>query len=553
MLKIINIILFCFIVPTVMLIEPIKEIIKNKNIKGIWKDYKWHFILYLIFVVGSLVRLVGIDKMPNALNVDEASTGYEAYSLMKYGIDRRGNSYPVYLYAWGSGQSVLYSYLSIPAIAIFGLSEYSIRLPMAIIGIISLYAFYFLLKNGSDNKKIPIIGAAFFAICPWHIMKSRWGLECNLFPDLVLIGLSIFYYGIKEKKNIFQVIGIIIIALSGYSYSTSYVFLPIFVIGLLIYLVVKKEISIKKAILYFLIVFIVCIPIMLYVIINMFDLEQFKILNITIPKLKHNRYTEATIIGEGSNIIENIFINLYYFVYMIVFQGDSIYWNSLPIYGMIYIPSVLFFTIGLLKSLVGKEYKNKLLSKIMNIWMLASIVLAAISFVNVNRMNIVVIPCVYYAVIGLYESLKKDKAISVIITLIYIALFGFFLKEYNSIDFDKEIWFTSNFKQVYEYCEEQNVSKIYCLRRFSEPYIYFLFYGQKDVHEYIDTVELFDEKEYFNNVKSFSKYYFYGPEKIERNSIMIMTLKDNIPEERIDGDYNIEEKVIGNFKIYTIR
>jgi len=185
--------------------------------------------------------------------------------------------------------------------------------------------------------------------------------------------------------------------------------------------------------------------------------------------------------------------------------------------------------------------------------MLASIVLAAISFVNVNRMNIVVIPCVYYAVIGLYESLKKDKAISVIITLIYIALFGFFLKEYNSIDFDKEIWFTSNFKQVYEYCEEQNVSKIYCLRRFSEPYIYFLFYGQKDVHEYIDTVELFDEKEYFNNVKSFSKYYFYGPEKIERNSIMIMTLKDNIPEERIDGDYNIEEKVIGNFKIYTIR
>ena len=65
-------------------------------------------ILIIAFlIIDASIRLIDIGKVPNALNVDEASTGYEAYSIMKYGIDRAGNSYPVYLYAWGSGQSAL--------------------------------------------------------------------------------------------------------------------------------------------------------------------------------------------------------------------------------------------------------------------------------------------------------------------------------------------------------------------------------------------------------------------------------------------------------------
>ena len=47
--------------------------------------------IILLFVIGMLVRIVGIDNMPNALNCDEASSGYEAFSIFKYGIDRTGN------------------------------------------------------------------------------------------------------------------------------------------------------------------------------------------------------------------------------------------------------------------------------------------------------------------------------------------------------------------------------------------------------------------------------------------------------------------------------
>ena len=139
--------------------------------------------------------------MPNALNCDEASAGYEAFSLLNYGIDRNGNHNPSFLVAWGSGQNALLTYLIIPLIKIFGLKTIAIRLPMAILGCVSLVILYLLLRKIS-NKKLAIIGLAFFAICPWHIMKSRWGLESNLFPDLILIFAYMLIKGIEDKNKI---------------------------------------------------------------------------------------------------------------------------------------------------------------------------------------------------------------------------------------------------------------------------------------------------------------------------------------------------------------
>lgn len=45
-------------------------------------------IVFIILVVGMLIRVIGISDIPNALNCDEASAGYEAFSILNYGIDR---------------------------------------------------------------------------------------------------------------------------------------------------------------------------------------------------------------------------------------------------------------------------------------------------------------------------------------------------------------------------------------------------------------------------------------------------------------------------------
>ena len=117
---------------------------------------KYKILLCLIFIIGILVRLVCIDILPKGLNQDEASAGYEAFSILNEGVDRHNKSFPVQFIAWGSGQNVLYSYIMTIFIAIFGNSVLAIRLPIAIVGCISLFVFYQLLKR-NINKLIILL------------------------------------------------------------------------------------------------------------------------------------------------------------------------------------------------------------------------------------------------------------------------------------------------------------------------------------------------------------------------------------------------------------
>lgn len=511
------IIVFCFLLPLLVLVKPIKDCVKNN--KSLFKDYKEEVILFFILIVGSLVRLVAIGQFPNGLNVDEASSGYDAFSLMKYGVDRGGNSYPVYLYAWGSGQSVLYSYLMIPVLMVTGLCEYGIRLPMAIIGIISLYVFYYLIKNIFDNKRMALISVGFFAICPWHIMKSRWGMECNIFPDIILLSTLLFVLGLKKKKTSLQILAFIGFAISSYSYGTGYLFLPVYILGMLGCLIYKKEITINKSIIYLLIMFVICIPIILYIAINTFGLNQISIGKVTIPKLLVNRYDEVSTVFSG-NIIENCVDNLLATLRILILQNDGLEWNAISQFGMFYIISIIFFVIGVKESL-GK-YKDNIYNQIMNIWMLAAIVLSAFCDANINRINIIMIPCIYYIVVGIYEFLNKYKVATLCLGTIYIVLFAEFMYVYTSKDYNEYYTFTSGVEGVVDYCNSLDEDTVYCQYSFKEPFIYFMFYGETDVHEYLDTVQYYEESRTFDNIKSFGKYKFYLPSEIKENSVIIV-------------------------------
>lgn len=516
----------------------------NLKVIELVKKYNIQILIIVFLIIGTAIRLIDIGKVPNALNVDEASTGYEAYSIMKYGIDRAGNSYPVYLYAWGSGQSALYSYLMIPFVAVFGLSEFAIRLPMAIIGVISLIVFYYLIKNIFDNKKIAIVGLAIFAICPWHIMKSRWGMECNIFPDIILFATLLLVLGIKKKKNWLQILSFVILGISSYSYSTSYLFLPIFVILTLAYLIYKKELTVKKSILYLLIMFVVCIPILLYICVNSFGLDSIKIFGITIPRLASNRYEEISTVFSG-NIYENCVNNLLELSRIILLQNDNLEWNAIKGFGLFYNISIIFFFIGIWNSI--KKYKDNEFNQIMNIWMISSIILGAFTIANINRINIIMIPCLYYIAIGLYEIIHKYRTMLPCIVIIYVYMFVNFAIVYWHKDYNQYYTFTSGIKEVAEYCKQSNAENVYCEYSFKEPFIYFMFYTKADVHEYIETVQYFKENRNFDNIKSYGKYKFYLPDDVEEGSIVVVKNDEHLK-------YNQEPKEVrrvNQFDIYV--
>src|SRR3990167_10599272 len=93
-----------------------------------------HIYLILILFVSTLFRLWGLGKIPEGFHADEAAFGYNAYSLLKTGKDEYGKVIPLVLRSFDDYKGAIYSYLTVPFVALFGLNEFSVRLPTAIAG-----------------------------------------------------------------------------------------------------------------------------------------------------------------------------------------------------------------------------------------------------------------------------------------------------------------------------------------------------------------------------------------------------------------------------------
>ena len=504
----------------------------------ILKKNKYKILVICILAIGFLVRLCAIDVLPKGLNQDEASAGYEAFSLLHYGVDRHNNIFPVQFIAWGSGQNVLYSEIMMIFIAIFGLNTFAVRLPMAIIGCISLVVFYLLLKRNMNNK-IALIGLFFMAICPWHIMKSRWGLESNLFPDLILYAVFCIIEALKKKKFAWFYIGFGILGISGYAYGTSYFFLPVFVILLLCVLIKKEKITIKQGIIALAIVAVIDLPLIGYVIINTFDLPQINLPFMTIPRLTANRYQEVSSIFSKDFFKESIgnFIDA---TKLFIGQNEDYPWNLISFFGLTYVFSLPFTITGLLQSFV-KEAKNKKINICFNIWFIAAFLLLFVCEPNTNRCNCLVIPLIYYTMFGIYCITENVPSIKCAVISMYLIAFLSFCYTYFYKGLKNDAYFETDIQEMIEYVDNVNVEKIYIDNSFIEPYIYTLFYSKYNTKEFANTVKYSTKGENFEQVKSFGKYNFYIPNNFDENAIYVVQ-----NGKKLDIDYS-------KYKVTTLK
>lgn len=524
-------IIFSIMMSIIVILKPIKNILINKeNIK----QYKYEFILFVIILIGCLIRVIGLSEFPKGLNPDETSSAYEAWAISNYGIDRNGKEFPVFLISWGSGQNALYTYLLIPFTKIFGLTTFATRLPMAIISCSSIIVIYYLFKE-MINKKAGLIAATFLAICPWHIMKSRYGLESNIFPDIILLATLFITLYSKRGKLKYIYIAFAILGLSAYSYGTSYFFLPFFAIPMLIYLIHKKKINIKNSLIALIILIIIALPIIIMVIINTFNLPEIKLGIFTIPRCKSNRYEEMTSVF-SKDFLKNSLNNLTSSLKLLLFQHDYEFWHAMPIFGIFYVFSIPFTTYGIIKNFSKNvKYKNP----IINFWIISACLMLCIVKPNIVRVNIIWIPLIMYTIIGIYDFINKSLKKQVIIASIYLCAFCIFIIKYFNTEFGYPMFIT-NTKEIIEYLNDKE-EKIYMQYSFKEPYIYVMFYNEMEPARFIETAQFFYAEGIFENVKTIENYNFYLPEKIENLKDCIYVINKN---NSLDIDYetfNIKE------------
>src|SRR3989344_5777104 len=100
-------------------------------------------LIVLIVLLAAILRFYQIDSNPPSLYWDEASLGYNAYSILKTARDEHGTFLPLTNFAaFGDYKPPGYIYVTVPAVWIFGLTEFAIRFPSAFFGTLTVLITY---------------------------------------------------------------------------------------------------------------------------------------------------------------------------------------------------------------------------------------------------------------------------------------------------------------------------------------------------------------------------------------------------------------------------
>src|SRR3989337_4126255 len=107
-------------------------------------------LLILILSLAAILRFWELDSYP-ALNADEAAIGYNAYSLIQTGQDEHGNPWPIHFQSFNDFKPGLYFYLVLPFVKVLGLNAWAVRIPGALLGVLTVLAVYLLVKELFSN------------------------------------------------------------------------------------------------------------------------------------------------------------------------------------------------------------------------------------------------------------------------------------------------------------------------------------------------------------------------------------------------------------------
>ena len=472
------------------------------------------FILILLIAIG--VRIIAWPNAISQINVDEAMTAINAKTIAENGVDIYGTSFPVYLEAWGfAGQSVMLVYLMVFFIKIFGFSIVSIRLPMLIISIISIIVFYDLVKHIFNNKKLALCAMAFVSICPWHLLQSIWSIDCNMFPHFMLISVYFLYRGVTNKKWMLY-LSMFFFALTMYTYGVSVYIVPLFLLICAIYLLVKKVVTIKQIVICIIIYLLFSSPILAMYVINALKIEtNISIGPITIQYFAKNART-TDMLFFSKDIGKTFLNNMSCLLKTFFTQYDGLEWNGTKIFGTVYHISIIFFFIGIFYFIKYKEKRN-IGTFFFGVWIILSFILGVvINDVNINRINIIWFPTLFFSFYGIY-AVCKIRFLKYNIIAIYLALFicfvSYLYSSYTTV-IDNSWCFSAKYIDAMHYSTKvlQKNNICYCNSRNIDVYTICQdgLDGSSSVHihnknEFINKLQNKGENEAFIIINSFLK------------------------------------------------
>ena len=504
-------------------------------------------LVILLIAAGATVRLIYLGDIPAGLNQDEASAGYDAWAILEHGIDRHGYRNPVHLVSWGSGQNALYSYLSMPFIKLLGLTELSFRLARALLGVASLLVMY-AVGRMLAGRVFALFALFALVISPWHIMMSRWGLETDLLPTIVLLAFAFLIRGMKSPRWVIP--AFFLLALSLYAYGTAYLFVPLFMLGILAYGMRRRLVDLKHWGIGLVVMVVTAIPIGLFVLINLLDWQPIETPLFSLPK-----YTVAARFVKlpaffGPDFFGELQMNLKGMFNIFISGDDGRGYNVIPEFGFYYRGGFLLSLLGMgviVYDTVKGHYPSRNALGLVILWLAIAVLTAIMVPPNINRANLVWLPLVICAAYGLYRlsglavsggggsilsvvSRRVLPGIACVALVVYLAVsFIAFTGAYFGDWSERRIYlfapsYPEALRHILRHTDENET--IYLTP--GEPSTYVLFYAKPSPQMYLDTVDIVKKNIWHQKVISFGRYVFGFDEKAMREGNAFLADNDEL-------------------------
>jgi 4-amino-4-deoxy-L-arabinose transferase-like glycosyltransferase len=486
-------------------------------------------LLFLVVALALFLRLYKVTTVPPSLNWDEVSIGYNAYSILKTGRDEWGKFLPFHFESYGEYKLPAQIYASIPAIAIFGLNEFGVRITPVIYGTLTVLLLYFLAKELSKNEGVALISAFFLAISPWHIQLTRASFESSFSVFWVTLGAWFFIKGFTNKKYWFW--SVIPFVISIYTYNAARVFTPIWLVAL--FLIYRKEILKNTKILVLgLLVFLISMIPLVGFIISGEATARLQLVSITadpgfvlrINEARGNTHLPAPLPLLIHNKITH-FVYVYVGNYLSHFTPDFLFISGaghkqqhVQGIGELYAIQAPFILIGLYFLFRKKNKWRWLLVS----WLLLAFIPVSItvdSIPNALRTLLAAIPYQIFTGFGIYETfifLNRKRifqwaVLGASAVALAISFKGYLNQLYNIYPVLYSRDWQYGYKQVVAYIKEHydDYDLIVFSRTYGEPHMFTLFFLNWNPAEYQTDLNL--DRFEANNwiwVLKFDKFYF---------------------------------------------
>lgn len=462
---------------------------KNTVLKYLNK-YK-RYILFIIVILIIALYFFRLGAIPHGLHIDEAGTIYDALNLSKYGYDRYLIKNPVYFWNFGGGQNALMTYIETIWLTILpfnplnfsniNLGLFILRLPALILNLLSYIFLYKLLRiKFSINQSLFALIIAL--ILPFSLMHSRWILESYLlFPMTLIATYSLIMAVNKRKKYLFFISGVLF-GLTFYTYAISYLIISLSLLLFLIYLIYSKSIKLSEFICFTIPLVFLGLPLLLLLLMNagIINIERINYFGFTIAKLPWFRISEFSL----SNIIKNLLNPNYYTSFLF----DELGYNSYKSFSTIYYINIPIMIYGLYKSIKNIKLKDKIFNidyVIIVLFISTIFVSLLITDNNVNKINLIFFPVIYYISIGninIFKLILNNNYLTLLITytIIFAISFSLFGYRYFNDIHEEKILFKYNIIETIkkiQYIDPEMKKNIYSENEMAS-YIYFLLYNQ---------------------------------------------------------------------------